>query len=404
MKKLTKLSFLLLATLPLLRENWNSMVMIICCLLTIISYFSNPFKLDIRSIFKYSIPFWLFLIYELIFSNFHFKETVIGLPFLIFPLLFYLKPDYINDKIKKQSINIFQISTAIQCCIYSFIFLYNNPFDKIFYVSPQNIPFFRSYVFSNYLFQIHPTYFSAFLLVSCTLSLKKIIFDKENSIIHFFNTVFTSFFIFLFSAKIIFLILIVTFLIYIVYSLSKRNRKNIVYTMVFGIGLMVSLFYPVKNNVIYKRFNEIRTEYNKPIKGNYYNSINIRIAIVKCSFNLIKENPLFGFGDDLQNQLNECYKENNESDFYTKSIYNTHNYFIHLILYGGWLFLLIFIMYLCNIFIRIRASFLGILLLFQFLCINLTENFFYRHYGIVLFTYFITFIIFIDKTNDSRPQ
>jgi len=35
--------------------------------------------------------------------------------------------------------------------------------------------------------------------------------------------------------------------------------------------------------------------------------------------------------------------------------------------------------------------------LIQFLLINLTENYFSRHYGIVLFTYLISMFIFIKE-------
>lgn len=402
MKKITTFCFLLLATLPLLKENFNSIIIILCCILTIIHYFSNSFKKKIVPALIYTIPFWFVLLYELISGSFSFKETNRWLPFLIFPLLFYYKPVYINEDFKKKSITVFQISVILQCFIYTILFCINNPTDKLFYISPENIPFFRNYVSNNYFFTIHPTYFSTYLLVSCTFSLKDIVVNKNYQVIYFLNIFFMIFYISLFSSKIIFISLIITFLLFFSYYIKNNSSNKIVYSLI--IFLMILLFYPSKNNIIYKRFNEIKTEYNKPIVGDYHNSVNIRMAVIKCSVSLIEELPLFGYRNKLQSQLNECYKQNNKSDFYKISTYNSHNYYIHLLLYGGWVYLLMFLVYLGFIFNKIKNSLIGVILLAQFLIINLTENFFSRHYGIVLFSYIITFLIFIDNNDDSKLE
>lgn len=404
MKKITKISFLLLAVLPLLKENYNSIIIILCCVLTIINYFYNKVKKSIKPALKYTIPFWFVLIYELISGNYQFKEAVRNLPFLIFPLLFYFKPFYINGRIIKKSIIIFQISVLLQCVIYSFIFLKNNSLDKLFYVSLENIPFFRNYVAQNYFFQIHPTYFSTFLLVSFTFSLEKLNSLKENISFNVLNIILATFYIFLFSSKIIFICLMLTVIIVGIFYILKNDKKKIIYPLLLFSVLLTIIFYPSSENIIYKRFHEIKTEYNKPIIGNYHNSINIRVAIIKCSLKLLNENPLFGYGNNLQKELNSCYKQTNKSNFYQLNTYNTHNHFINLILFGGYLYLLIFVFYLYCIILKIKHSFLGMLLLGQFLFICLTENFLSRHYGIVLFTYCITFLIFIISQNDSKPE
>ncbi len=153
----------------------------------------------------------------------------------------------------------------------------------------------------------------------------------------------------------------------------------------------------VVENIIKDRFDEIRTEINKPIVGSYYNSTNTRVAIIKCSTILLKQVPFFGFGDELQKELNDCYGRMNDSQFYKISTFNTHNYYFNLILYGGWLFLIVFLIYIVFVYKNIKYSTLGLFLLMQFLLINLTENYFSRHYGVVLFTYFTSLFIFIKE-------
>ena len=164
--------------------------------------------------------------------------------------------------------------------------------------------------------------------------------------------------------------------------------------------LLIALIYPSRN-LVKERFGEIRTEINKPIVGNYYNSTNTRMAIIRCSIILLKEVPFFGFGDKLQQKLNDCYALTNDSEFYKISTFNTHNYYFNLILYGGWLFLVAFLIYIVFLFKKLKYSALALFLLMQFLLINLTENYFSRHYGVVLFTYFTTLFIFINEKDEK---
>jgi O-antigen ligase len=160
--------------------------------------------------------------------------------------------------------------------------------------------------------------------------------------------------------------------------------------------LTVFLFI-ANTKVVKDRFYEIKEQMNNPIVGSYYNSSNTRLAIYKCDYLLIKEVPFFGFGNNLQIKLNQCYADNNNSEFYQISVFNTHNYYFNLILYGGWFFLFLFLIYLFFIFERIKKNPLHLFVFIQFLLINLTENYLSRHYGIVLFCYFVVIFVTINK-------
>lgn len=396
---ITKILYLLLAAFPLMKENINS-IFIICCVLFVI-YDVIKSKRNIsftKELIVITLLFWMYLIHEVISSDFNTTRILLHLPFLIFPLLFWCKPNYIDERIKKQSILVFQGSVILQSVIYLIVFLKGNTLFQIFDINTYNIPLFRSYVSENSLVEIHPTYFSTFLLVSFTFSL--FFKYKEASIIkvrlHILNVLFTSFFIFIFISKIIILVFVGTIITYLFSLIKEKNKKKLIRSiclvLIFG-----TIYFLSFKGLIKERFDEIRTEFNRPLVGKYYNSINVRVAIIKCSYKLLTKAPFFGYGNKLQSELNNCFKGNYNSDFYEITTYNTHNYYVNLVLYGGWLFLILFLFYLANIVIRIKHSRIAIVFLVQILVINFTENFFSRHYGIILFTYFISLFLFSKK-------
>jgi O-antigen ligase len=395
LEKATKFSFLGLALLPFLKENINSILIIICAVLTLVYNIKKKEKRRLNSkLWILTLPFWMFLLHELLSGDYNFDSVLLHLPFLIFPLIFAFKPSYINHKFKIKSLFVFQISVLLQCFFYVIFFLANNSISKFFYTQ-NNIPFFREYVSENYLFEIHPTYFSSFLLVSFTISVFSLL-KFRRIVFALINIAIMVFFIFLFSSRMIILTLLLSIVFAIIYLIIQKGLKQSFLILLAGVLLLTILVYP-QRELIGKRFKEIKTEVNKPIVGDYYNSTNTRMAILKCSFKALKLTPFFGFGDKLQEELNNCYKQNNDSDFYLKHTFNTHNYYIYLVTYGGWVFFSFFIFYLFCLFRKINHSELALALFVQFLIINLTENYFSRHYGIVLFTYLISMFIFIKK-------
>ena len=398
-EKLIKLSFLSLATIPLLKENYNSLLIIICFLLTFIYSIKNRIRLKLEFLI-YSIPFILFFIFELFNKEIQLDIIFRQLPFVFFPIIFLIKPTFINSQIKNKSLKVFQVSVFLQCIIYLITFLKSNSVFDLFNISSENIPFFRSFVMQNYLFEIHPTYFSSFLLFSLTISF---FYLNKNKLLNIINIIISIFFLFIFSSRIIIIILMLTVLCYIIYSFKTYVITSKIKSISL-VGFLLLLFLLFNNNTVKQRFLEIKTEINKPVIGNYYNSTNIRVAIIKCNLQLLNNLPFFGYKNELQNQLNLCYENNNDSNFYKINVYNSHNYFIHLILYGGFLFFLFFIYYFYKIFKSISYSYLALFIFFQILIINLTENYLSRHFGIVLFSYFTSLFIFIRENKNAETK
>lgn len=396
LENFTKLSFVSLATLPLLKTNYNSMIIILCAVLTITWFLKTKQKVIIKKKYLFlTTPFFLFFIYELLSLQYSSVRVLINLPFLVFPLLFLFRPKFIDEKIFEKSILIFQAATIVQSLIYLMIFLRENSVYKIFHVSNENIPFFREYVSNNYLVEMHPTYFSSFLLISITISLFSF---SKGKIFNTINGVISTLFLILFSSRVIILLLVITLVSFVVLTALKGNKKSAI--TVGSLGLILLLIFSL-NSTVKKRFNELITEMNKPVVGDYYNSTNTRMAIYKCDIQLLKEVPFFGFGNKLQTKLDDCYKNNNDSDFYKISVFNTHNYYFNLVLFGGWVFLILFLIYLVVSFNYLKYSILFMFVFFQFLAINLTENYFSRHYGVVLFTYFTSLFIFKIENEKS---
>lgn len=396
LEKFTKISFLALATLPFLKANYNSKVIILWAVVVLVSFFKikRKHKFNINDM-VYTLPFFMFFFYEIFSGSFNLSRIILVLPFLIFPTIFLLKPKFINEYIFNLSFLIFQISVLLQSFIYLFVFLKENSIFKLLDISSHNIPFFREYVTNNYLIELHPTYFSSFLLFSITISLFKFI---KKRFFHFFNIISSLFFIVLFSSRIIILLLLLTFVCYIIFIASKNRKKE---SLIIGVIVLTVFLFIANTKVVKDRFYEIKEQMNNPIVGSYYNSSNTRLAIYKCDYLLIKEVPFFGFGNNLQIKLNQCYADNNNSEFYQISVFNTHNYYFNLILYGGWFFLFLFLIYLFFIFERIKKNPLHLFVFIQFLLINLTENYLSRHYGIVLFCYFVVIFVTINKDEQN---
>jgi len=350
----------------------------------------------------------MFFIYQFIASEFSFKIILLNLPFLVFPLIFYFRPEYIEKKIKDQSLTVFQISVVIASLYFLSVFLISNQTKSLFLVNNYNIPFFRDFVFNKASLKIHPTYIASFLLISYTISLfkffKNTLSNNYIKTLHIFNMLFLCFMIVLFNSKIVFLVLLISngvFLFFYFKRFLKCCRKNPLKSITFTIITIVIFGIFSSENLIIKRFIELKTELSSPIKGDYYNSTNIRVAILKCNLSLLKNVPVLGYGNALQNKLNGCFKANYNSDFYIKSTYNTHNYYINLILYGGWLFLFIFLIYIFTLFFSIKHTTLAIFIILQILVINLTENYLSRHYGIITFNYFLALFAFINHKDSA---
>lgn len=400
-----KFFFLLLACFPLMKENINSITIICCSLGFFIQYFKTDGRRKItKELIFLTLMFWLFLIHELVSTDLSVKTILLNLPFLVFPLLFYFRPIYIGEKEKSLALKVFQGAVLIASIYFLWVFFNVNSVKMLFNVSPENIPFFRDYVFRHAKLDVHPTYFSMFLLISFTLSFFQLVTNKLNfkreNFLFVINIIITTFMLFLFSSRIIIAIYVLTLVLTLSFFIKRLNRKHKIISLVFLVVLGFLLLFSFKD-ILFQRFNEIFIEYKVELKGSHHNSTNIRVAIYSCAKELYYEMPFWGYGDSLQGELDSCYESKYDSNFSKIQTYNTHNYYLNILLYGGWICLLIFCYYIYVVFKSIKGSKLSLLLLIQMLLVCITENFLSRHFGIVTFTYFLCMFIFIKELNEN---
>lgn len=215
---------------------------------------------------------------------------------------------------------------------------------------------------------------------------------------------------FIFSARMaiaaFILTLISSFIIYF------RNFKK---TLILIFISIIILFCISRIPTISYRIDElVNTEFQPPQGkpwdpngGKQYNSTNIRIGIVICSFELLKENWLFGLGQsEVQNALNQCYdrfKMEGHDDFKSND-YNTHNQYIHFWLSSGLFGFLLFIALLTYMYIRSHKKqdiLLFAFTLFLTICF-MTENILARYAGVVFFSLFSALLLSMNSLSNKN--
>ncbi|WP_228853138.1 O-antigen ligase family protein [Aegicerativicinus sediminis] len=404
-KNLGRLSYISLGLFPFLKESFGSICIICCFIFVLVDFYKNHKDLQLGSTFWIlSSVFWIFLVFQIITLRFDLKITLRNLPFVFIPLIFRFIPNYVSRSDLKWIVKCFQLSVVILFFFNLAMFLKGHTIFSLFEISPENIPLFRNFVYKNGVNQLHPTYFGYFALLSYSISFYKLVYDYEGKVYrngHFVNTIICASIIFILVSKVILILWLLTTIILVAFLLKTKVKKFKAWRLAIVIFGFVVLSFPFKT-MIQGRINEIRTEINRPISGDYFNSINIRVAILKCSVKLVKHTPFFGYGPNQQDYLNLCYADNYNSDFYEIQTYNSHNYFIYLLLYGGWLMLILFLVFFGMLFKTLKTNFLSTLFLVQILIVNLTENFLYRHYGIITFVLFSTIFAYFEILDEKK--
>jgi O-antigen ligase len=130
-----------------------------------------------------------------------------------------------------------------------------------------------------------------------------------------------------------------------------------------------------------------------------------RLSIWKVSFNIIRENPIFGVGTgDIQDELNREYRLSGSTDLKTDNNLNAHNQFLEIILENGLIGLLLFISILFVMF-SIAWSEQNILyLMFLFIVVFsfLFETMLNRLAGVSFFSLFSFLLLHIESKTGNQ--
>ncbi|HKZ65704.1 MAG TPA: O-antigen ligase family protein, partial [Chitinophagaceae bacterium] len=229
----------------------------------------------------------------------------------------------------------------------------------------------------------------------------------------------------------------IAFLFIISYLLASRNMMLILYmsaiffsfyfiltkkkyleggTILIGIiiaGFLVLRFFPKTIN----RFKELtytQFDFQSQAKESHYagdltpdqwNGANFRLAAWQCGWQLFKEHPLTGVG--LGDKKDELFKVYHQKQFHfaIATRKNVHNNYLDILFSMGVAGLLLFIcgwIFLPLMqFIRNRDG-LAVIILITFALAMLTENYFDRSIGAMLFGFFIPFLLTSSKTKNNK--
>lgn len=405
MKKINYILFPILISLlllfPIFKENISSIILILLCINTIVYKVTHK---DYSSInyktLLLTIPFWIIVITSLFTNNYtesgrHIQHSLF---FLIVPVVFSLIPkEFFNPKKIELYIGILKNLCLIIAFIYIGNFLYYIPLWKLFLMDGSA---FRVYIYSYFnWFVIHPSYYTTLLILCTSHSIFYVINEKK-----YWQLVYVFVFYlitFLLLTKLNFVLLNIA--VFVVFVLSKNINYKIKFIVPFLVFTLTTILI-IGTPGLRLRFEEIYNSFGSKPKNLEYNSTSVRKAIFDCSIAIYKEDPLTGVGfENLQDKLNECYKSNYDSNFYTENNYMTHNYYLYILISSGIFGFIFYLFYLFNI-VRICLKsklLLFSIFLFNALIICFTEDYFYRQFGSLYFNVMLMLFIRFSNSNEE---
>jgi len=366
--------------------------------------------------------FLLVIITLLYSSNFEIgiKRVLRGINLIIIPILFiYILPSY---SLKKRNIlyNIFIYTHVF--LIFFLLFKSFEGIDKLGFLDENNarvknissksylelvkvffsMPFAysRYYINENEIttFFIHKAYLSIGLVWSVFLMIDRLLFQP----LKVAKGVLFSFLILIFIIAIVYftsipnIIALCILLPLFVFFKIKSFRKRVVYIFVSVISIIALFQVDVIKDRIFedvrlkKDIAEVKGLLQTLFDNKPYENANIRLDVWKCSFKQIGKDIWFGYGiGDEEEILLGCYKSINCEDCIEQQL-NTHNYYSSLLLIGGIVTLMMFLIALGYMFkIGVVAKNYLFLVMILLIGINLlSENMLVRIHGILFYVLF----------------
>ncbi len=409
---LLNLALIAIASFPLFRVHWNSYTILLLGLYGLWFSLSNEkrrvvFKERLSSNVKLFIISTLFIFPVLLSLTYSqnigagIKNILHILPVVVFPLLFCFLLPKVRTPQLRWALYSFLAACVVQVLAMHFQFyglgLYDNFQQATFYRLP-----FREAVFNFEYQTLHPSYISLWYCFAICVALK-IIYDCRSMavrILCLLSVILLLYTIVILSSRIGFLCLLGLS----VYCLTLiRNRKVM---MFLGLGfLLIFILSITKISFISSRIiTEFQqTELSPPV-GKKHNSINIRVGIYQCAFEIASSNFLLGVGfGDVQDELDSCYTQF-DTDVYQSDNYNSHSYFLHILLSGG-VIALVFLLYMLFFFWRTatrNGAYLYICFMLIIILGMLFENTLSRSHGVFFFAFFNSLFLSYYRINSAN--
>ncbi len=390
LKQVNRLLLLMLFAFPILPLKIAVVLILIFSFSTILNYFlvqRVELKFSYLLLLTLSFPLLYFINY-LVYPQSHaaWFEFEKRISLLAMPLIFSIT--WVDVK-KSTLFGVYNVSVLLLSSgvlVYLFVFGINQGFFSggLSYAIRSTVELISS---------IHPTYFSFFAGFSFYLVLSNLLkqkFRPLNFLLRILQLFVLAAILVLLASRIFFLssLLIIPYIII-------RSRLIIIYKA----GMISFFVLSLALSVIFipglrQRSSELEIK-NFKIPGNSeINSTNLRLGIYHCSFELLKENFIWGVGTaKLQQKLNNCYESIHVDELHENN-YNTHDEYLNIWLGLGLAGLMLFLAILILSFKRslLNEEHLLFLLLFSIFC--LTENLLARQYGNFLFVVFNYYFLF----------
>jgi O-antigen ligase len=365
---------------------------------------------------------WLVLLYLTLFYSFELKAGIVyikkSISILILPFVILYTMPKLTKKHFEFIFRVFVFSCVL-LILYTFFTIMDNLFSYYSNAILNKSFFYKlKYVLSlphseimwyglkeaeETQLMIHKTYLALNLVFSIFIVLH-IFIKRHNGFLKnikwFFLIIFLSLPVFLFLSFLNIIILFFGIFLFCLYFISNRKNK-----IIFTVGIILLGFLSLyflnnyartnsENNIIQKsilsKFNYVLSTVSND-QNVQKNKIDSRSLIHECALELIKLKPVFGYGLGVQHiYLTNCFAEKGDFVMFEAN-YNSHNYYLFLLLSGGLMVLIPFCVMLVYFFRDAfnSGNFLFIAFLVLISSNFLIENILSRINGIIFISFFI---------------
>lgn len=312
------------------------------------------------------------------------EQLVDKLPFLIIPLIFGTTQTFISEN-KYKLFRLFSFSVLLMAIF---------ALAKAYYIHLLGMGDYFVYDKMAVLLNKHTTYYSLYCVIAISYFLYDILRLKNvNIFLCVFSIIVLLIFIYLLSARIAIIALILVAVYYIKIQITHRKQKA--FLSILAIGVLLSTLIFSSNYAA--RFSSISTNPNKLTENNEFNT---RLIHWKSALETLKASDyLFGKGTgDGKTNLYQQYLKNDFIIGYTQK-YNSHNQYIEFLLSNGILAIIAyFCLLLTTLIYAIRFNdLLGVLVVFLFMMFSITESILERQSGILIVSLLCSLIHFSNK-------
>ncbi|EMY80189.1 O-antigen ligase family protein [Psychroflexus gondwanensis] len=373
--------FVLFTVLPI-KLNYSSLAIILLILLGIVNLFlkngKSPHSKDFF-IFIISIPLVVYIFGVLNTSNTNYALGFLGknLSFIAFPIIFFSLGRYVNKSLilKLYLLGLFFTNLYL---LYLFFYYFN-----------FGLRFYKIVTLDIY----HSTYLGMYNLLAYWICIT--LFMKKLNKLYFILAAFFLISAIVTSARIIFLIAIVSLLVTLFYFIRSK-WKRIGAMLLIGVFCIIALLSIPSYTQKFNQFLELdKISFDK----SNYRSLSSRFGKLEASIAVLKDNLWFGTGTgDAKDVLVEEYKKMNFTMGY-KNKYNPHNQYLDNLtrngIIGGLLCLLI--IYGLPFYIGIKQNnllFLAFVVIVSI--VSLTESILDTHKGITFYTFFASLLLYFQ--------